>query len=148
MEYFEPKSLQEAVSLLKRYGEKAKIIAGGTDVLVDMKFKEEPACLVNIKRIPALSYVREEKGFLCIGALTPIREIEVSPLVRQKLPLLWEASHQFASLQIRNTATIGGNVCRASPSGETLAPLLVLEASAVVRFSRREKKLPFTELFL
>ncbi len=148
MEYFEPKTLREAVSLLARYGEKAKVIAGGTDVLVDMKFKEEPPCLVNIKRLPGMSYIREEKGCLRIGALTPIREIETSPLVRQKLPLLWEAAHQFASLQIRNTATIGGNVCRASPSGETLAPLLVLEANAVVRFSKGEKKLPFTGLFL
>src|SRR3989338_1700862 len=148
MEYFEPKTISEAVSLLAKYGESAKVVAGGTDVIVDIKFKEEPPCLVNIKRIPALSYVREDKGFLRIGALTPIREIETSPLVRQKLPLLWESAHQFASLQIRNTATIGGNVCRASPSGETLAPLLVLEASAIARFSKGEKKLPFTELFL
>ena len=148
MDYFEPKTLREAVSLLARYGEKAKVIAGGTDVLVDMKFKEEPLCLVNIKRIPGMSYIREEKGSLRIGALTPIREIETSPLVRQKLPLLWESAHQFASLQIRNTATIGGNVCRASPSGETLAPLLVLEAIAIARFSKGEKQLPFTELFL
>ncbi|MBI2540104.1 MAG: FAD binding domain-containing protein [Deltaproteobacteria bacterium] len=148
MDYFEPKTLREAVSLLARYGEKAKVIAGGTDVLVDMKFKEEPLCLVNIKRIPGMSYIREEKGSLRIGALTSIREIETSSLVRRKLPLLWESAHQFASLQIRNTATIGGNVCRASPSGETLAPLLVLEASAVARFSKGEKKLPFTELFL
>lgn len=148
MEYFEPKSIGEATSLLARYGESARVIAGGTDVIVDMKSREEPSCLVNIKRIPALSYVREDKGFLRIGALTSIREIEMSSLVRQKLPLLWEAAHQFASLQIRNTATIGGNVCRASPSGEMLAPLLVLEASAVARFARGEKKLPFGELFL
>ena len=148
MEYFEPKTISEAVSLLAKYGESAKVVAGGTDVIVDIKFKEEPPCLVNIKRIPALSYVREDKGFLRIGALTSIREIEMSSLVRQKLPLLWEASHQFASLQIRNTATIGGNVCRASPSGEMLAPLLVLEANAVARFPRGEKKLPFGELFL
>ncbi len=148
MEYFEPKSIGEATSLLARYGESARVIAGGTDVIVDMKSREEPSCLVNIKRIPALSYVREDKGFLRIGALTSIREIEMSSLVRQKLPLLWEAAHQFASLQIRNTATIGGNVCRASPSGEMLAPLLVLEASAVARFARGGKKLPFGELFL
>lgn len=148
MEYFEPKSLREAVSLLKRYGEGAKVIAGGTDVLVDMKFKEEPLCLVNIKRLPGMSYIREDNGCLRIGALTSIREIETSPVVRQKLPLLWEAAHQFASLQIRNTATIGGNVCRASPSGETLAPLLVLGAIAHARFPKGEKKLPLGDFFL
>jgi carbon-monoxide dehydrogenase medium subunit len=148
MEYFEPKSLGEAVSLLKRYGEGAKVIAGGTDVLVDMKFKEEPLCLVNIKRLPGMSYIREDNGCLRIGALTPIREVETSSLVRLQLPLLWQAAHQFASLQIRNTATIGGNVCRASPSGEVLAPLLVLEACAHAKFPKGEKKLPFGELFL
>src|SRR3989304_5442958 len=88
---------------------------GGRDVLVDMKFKEEPLCLVNIKRIPGMSYIREEKGSLRIGALTPIREIETSPLVRQKLPLLWESPHQFASLPIRKTATLRGKVRRGSP---------------------------------
>ncbi len=148
MDYFEPKTLREAVSLLARHKGKATVLAGGTDVIVDMKFKEEPLCLVNIKRIPAMSYIREDNGSLRIGALTSIREIETSSLVREKLPLLWEASHQFASLQIRNTATIGGNVCRASPSGEVLAPLLVLEASAHVRFPKGEKRLPFSELFL
>lgn len=148
MDYFEPKTLREAVSLLARHKDKAKVLAGGTDVLVDVKFKEEPACLVNIKRIPALSYIREESGSVRIGALTPIREIEINALVRQRLPALWEAAHQFASLQIRNTATIGGNVCRASPSGEVLAPLLVLGASAHARFPKGEKKLPLVEFFL
>lgn len=148
MEYFEPKTLREAVSLLARHKEKAKVLAGGTDVLVDMKFKEEPGCLVNIKRIPALSYIREDRGSVRIGALTPIREIETNSLVRERLPALWEAAHQFASLQIRNTATIGGNICRASPSGEVLAPLLVLGASAHARFPKGEKRLPLGDFFL
>jgi carbon-monoxide dehydrogenase medium subunit len=72
----------------------------------------------------------------------------MNPLVRQRLPVLWDAAHQFASLQIRNTATIGGNICRASPSGEVLAPLLVLGASAHARFPKGEKRLPLVELFL
>jgi len=68
-------------------------------------------------------------------------------LVREKLPVLWEAAHQFASLQVRNTATIGGNICRASPSGETLTPLLVLEANAILAFSDGERSEPFSKFF-
>lgn len=148
MDYFEPKSVDEAVSILGRYGERARIVAGGTDVLVDMKFKEEPACLVNIKRIPGLSSVREDRECLRLGPLSTIREIETSRAVKETFPVLWEACHQFASLQIRNTATIGGNICRASPSGDTLAPLLVLEARAVIAFPGEEKSVPLEEFFL
>jgi len=147
MEYFEPKTVSEAVSLLAKYGDEAKVIAGGTDMLVDMKFKEEPGCLINIKKIPGLSAIQENGGSLRIGALTTIRDVETNALVREKLVVLWEASHQFASLQIRNTATIGGNICRASPSGETLAPLLVLEAKGKSVSADGEKTEPFSSLF-
>jgi carbon-monoxide dehydrogenase medium subunit len=147
MDYFEPKTVSEAVSLLAKYGPEAKVIAGGTDMLVDMKYKEEPGCLINIKKIPGLSSIQENGGSLRIGALTTIRDIETNALVRDKLPVLWESSHQFASLQIRNTATIGGNICRASPSGETLAPLLVLEAAGKCAFSDGEKTQAFTSFF-
>jgi carbon-monoxide dehydrogenase medium subunit len=147
MEYFEPKSISDALSVLAKHGAEAKVIAGGTDVMVDIKFKDEPGCLVNIKKIPSLSGIHENGGSLRIGALTTIRDIETSAIVRDKLPVLWEAAHQFASLQVRNTATIGGNICRASPSGETLAPLLVLEAKAVLAFSDGEKSEPFSSFF-
>jgi carbon-monoxide dehydrogenase medium subunit len=147
MDYFEPKTVSEAVSLLAKYGPEAKVIAGGTDMLVDMKYKEEPGCLVNIKKIPGLGAIQENGGSLSIGALATIRDLETSALVRERLPVLWESSHQFASLQIRNTATIGGNICRASPSGETLAPLLVLEAKGKCAFADGEKVQPFTSFF-
>jgi carbon-monoxide dehydrogenase medium subunit len=147
MDYFEPKTVGEAVSLLAKYGAEAKIIAGGTDMLVDMKYKEEPGCLINIKKIPGLSSIQENGGSLRIGALTTIRDVETNALVRDKLTVLWESSHQFASLQIRNTATIGGNICRASPSGETLAPLLVLEAKGKCVSVDGEKTEPFSSLF-
>lgn len=147
MEYFEPKSVGEALSFLAKHGAEAKLIAGGTDVMVDIKFKEEPGGLVNIKQIPGLSGIRENGNGLRIGALTTIREIESSALVREKVPVLWEAAHQFASLQVRNTATIGGNIGRASPSGETLAPLLVLDAKARVAYGDGEKVEPFSAFF-
>src|SRR5438132_9498253 len=115
--------------------------------MVDMKYKEEPGCLVNIKKIPGLDTIQENGASLQMGPLVTIRDIETSRLVRERLPLLWESCHQFASLQIRNTATIGGNICRASPSGETLAPLLVLEAKAKIAFSDGEKTEPFASFF-
>ncbi len=147
MDYFEPKTVSEALSVLAKHGAAAKVIAGGTDVMVDVKFKEEPGGLVNIKKIPGLSGIKENGNGLRIGALTTIRDVESNALVRDKLPVLWEAAHQFASLQVRNTATIGGNICRASPSGETLAPLLVLDAKAVLAFADGEKTVPFTSFF-
>jgi carbon-monoxide dehydrogenase medium subunit len=147
MDYFEPKTVSEALSLLAKYGVQAKVIAGGTDVMVDIKYKEEPGCLVNIKKIPGLSAIQENGGSLRIGPLVTIHEMETNKLVRERLPVLWESCHQFASLQIRNTATIGGNICRASPSGETLAPLLVLEAKGKLAFSEGEKTEPFSSLF-
>jgi CO/xanthine dehydrogenase FAD-binding subunit len=115
--------------------------------MVDIKFKEEPGGLVNIKKIPGLNGISENGAGLRIGPLTTIREIETSALVREKLPVLWEAAHQFASLQVRNTATIGGNICRASPSGETLGPLLVLDAKAKLAFGDGQKTVPFTSFF-
>jgi CO/xanthine dehydrogenase FAD-binding subunit len=139
--------VHEALSLLAQHGAEAKVIAGGTDVMVDIKFKEEPGSLVNIKKIPGLSGIKENGGSLRIGALTTIRELETSAILREKLPVLWEAAHQFASLQVRNTATIGGNIGRASPSGETLAPLLVLDAKAKVAFADGEKTEPFSAFF-
>jgi len=147
MDYFEPKTVSEALSLLAKHGAEAKIIAGGTDVMVDIKYKEEPGCLVNIKKIPGLDGIRENGNSLRIGALATIRDVETSAVVRDKLPVLWDSSHQFASLQIRNTATIGGNICRASPSGETLTPLLVLEAKGKLAFADGERTEPFTAFF-
>ncbi len=148
MDYFEPKTVSEAISILAQQGESARVIAGGTDVLVDMKFKESPACLVNIKRIPGLSFIRQNGNSLLIGPLTTIREIETNNLIRERFSVLWDAARQFASLQIRNTATIGGNICRASPSGEVLSPLLVLEARATMAFADGEKSVPLDSFFL
>jgi len=147
MDYFEPKTITEALSVLAKYGEHANVIAGGTDVMVDMKYKEEPGCLVNIKKIPGLDTIQENGASLQIGPLVTIRDIETSRLVRERLPLLWESCHQFASLQIRNTATINGNIYRASPSGETLAPLLALEAKAKLAFRDGEKTEAFSSFF-
>ena len=126
--YFAPTSLDQAVECLKD-GD-VTILAGGTDLTPQtqagrIKFKHT---LMNIRHIPQLSGITLEGDEIRIGALTTITEIMEHPLVKQHLPALVEACDHFASGQIRNAGTIGGNICNASPAGDTLIPLLVLDA--------------------
>jgi len=112
-EYYHAKTVDEAVSLLDEYGEEAKIIAGGIDLVGLMKNKVlSPGVLVNIKTIPHMEYVVEDTGGVAIGALTLINDIERSALIKSKYPILFEAARSTASPQIRNMATIGGNLCQ------------------------------------
>lgn len=126
--YFAPDSLDQAVECLK--GGNVTILAGGTDLTPQsqagrIKFKQT---LMNIRHIPQLTGISLEGNEIRIGALATITEIMEHPLVREKLPALIEACDHFASDQIRNAGTIGGNICNASPAGDTLVPLLVLDA--------------------
>jgi CO/xanthine dehydrogenase FAD-binding subunit len=126
--YFAPDSLDQAVECLK--GGNVTILAGGTDLTPQsqagrIKFKHT---LMNIRHIPQLTGITLEGDEIRIGALATITEIMEHPLVREKLPALIEACDHFASDQIRNAGTIGGNICNASPAGDTLVPLLVLDA--------------------
>jgi xanthine dehydrogenase FAD-binding subunit len=126
--YFAPTSLDQAVECLK--GGNVTILAGGTDLTPQsqagrIKFKQT---LMNIRHVPQLNGITLEGTEIRIGALATITEIMEHPLVRQHLPVLVEACDHFASDQIRNAGTIGGNICNASPAGDTLVPLLVLDA--------------------
>jgi CO/xanthine dehydrogenase FAD-binding subunit len=126
--YFAPTSLDQAVECLKD-GD-VTILAGGTDLTPQsqagrIKFKQTRT---NIRHIPQLSGITLEGKEIRIGALATITEIMEHPLIRQHLPVLVEACDHFASDQIRNAGTIGGNICNASPAGDTLIPLLVLDA--------------------
>ncbi len=151
--YVAPTSLDQAVEQLQELGE-VTILAGGTDLMPQsnagrVKFKRT---LMNIRRIPELRGVREEGGKIRIGALTTIAELMADPLVRTHLPLLVSAADHFASAQIRNAGTLGGNICNASPAGDTLVPLLVLGAE-VELVSKPDDVLfrrcmPLTEFFI
>lgn len=111
--YYSAKTLEEAISLLEEYREEAKIIAGGIDLIGLMKSKVLfPRVLVNIKDIPSLYYIHEDTSGLDIGALTVIHNIEQSTLIRDKYSLLFEIAQSIGSPQIRNMATIGGNLCQ------------------------------------
>ncbi|MBL8502904.1 MAG: xanthine dehydrogenase family protein subunit M [Rhodocyclaceae bacterium] len=127
--YVAPTSLEQAVVQLQELGE-VTILAGGTDLMPQshagrVKFKRT---LMNIRRIPELRGISREGDEIRIGALTTITEMMAHPLVREHLPLLAQAADHFASDQIRNAGTVGGNICNASPAGDTLVPLMVLGA--------------------
>ena len=112
-EYYDAKTADEAVSLLDEYREEAKIIAGGIDLVGLMKNKVLlPRVLVNIKNITHMKHVAENAGGIAVGALTLINDIERSTLIKSKYPILFEAAHSIASPNIRNMATIGGNLCQ------------------------------------
>lgn len=147
--YFQPETVTEAMSLLVRYGEEAKILAGGTDLLVLMRSRSVvPKCVVDITGLPGLDYIKKEKtDTLKIGALATLRAVELSDLVKEEYPLLNEAVTRMANTQIRNMATVVGNICRASPSADTAPPLLALEASVEISGPDESRIVPLESFF-
>lgn len=127
--YLVPATLQEALDCLRDAGD-VTILAGGTDLMVQASIgrRRIGATLLNIRRISALRGVIRQDSSIHIGALTTITQLMNDPLVRAHLPILAQAGNHFASDQIRNAGTIGGNISNASPAGDTLVPLLVLDA--------------------
>ncbi len=147
-EYYEPRSIEEAIELLTKLGPEAKVLAGGTDLLVQIKMGVlRPKYIVNIKGIEELRGVRDYGDHLVIGALTRLRELENNPIVRERFTALYEALKSMASIQIRNMATIGGNLCNASPAADTAPPLMVFNARLVVVGPGGERIVPITGFF-
>lgn len=150
-EYFVPRTLDEALDVLA--AGPATVLAGGTDLMPQSRSGKRPigARLLNIRRVAGLAGISESGGTVRIGALTTISELYEHPLVRERLPVLWSACDHFASGQIRNAGTLGGNICNASPAGDTLVPLLVLGASVVLASAARRatpRRLPLAEFLL
>lgn len=130
--YEAPRSLDEAAELLR--GGNVTILAGGTDLMPQGKSGKlafKPV-LMNIRRIPELRGITQANGVFRIGALTTISEMLDHADIKNKLGVLWQACNHFASDQIRNAGTLGGNICNASPAGDTHVPLLVLDARVVL----------------
>jgi len=149
-EYFEPLSIEETVSLLKKYGDKAKVLAGGTDLVPQMKEKTtRPEFVISIGRIANLDYIRldGEKG-LKIGALTTIRSIEQSPQLQPKYGLICQSASQTASIAVRNVATVGGNLCNASPSADIATALMALSAKTKLVSPAGERIVPLEDFIL
>jgi carbon-monoxide dehydrogenase medium subunit len=148
-EYFEPATLAEASALLARYGGRAQPLAGGTDLLVELKEQLRRAdCVVNIKKIPGLGALSfDPQAGLRIGALVTAREIEVSSTTIKHYPSLVQAVRELGSIQVRNRATIVGNVCRASPSADTLPPLIADGAVVSIHGGQGTRSVPLEDFF-
>jgi carbon-monoxide dehydrogenase medium subunit len=146
-EYFKPKTLEEALTLLVQYGEKAKLIAGGTDVIVMIKQKTmSPDILISLQGIPGLDQIKFN-GSLSIGPMVTHRMIEKSERIKKDFSALADAVGWLGSIQIRNVATIGGNICTAAPSADTATPLLVLGTQVKIRGLKEERTIPIEEFF-
>jgi CO/xanthine dehydrogenase FAD-binding subunit len=131
-EYLEPKTVDEALSLLAQYKGRAKVIAGGTDLLPKLKRREieAPAYVIDLKGISGLDHIKyDEVDGLSLGPLVTIHAAEASPIVQERFGVLHQAVESMASRQVRNRGTIAGNICNAVPSADTAPPLLTLEAS-------------------
>ncbi len=145
--YVRPRSLGEALEILAENPEAAPL-AGGTDLLVDMKLgRRRPGILVDIRMLDELRGITVDNNHVVIGAATTLEEILGSPVVAEKLPLLREAVYNMASWQIRNIATIGGNLCNASPAADTAPPLLVYGAQLIARSRRGERTIAIEDFF-
>lgn len=148
--YLQPASIEEALSALASLGEGAHLLAGGTDLLVRMKRNiTVPTHVINLKKIPDLNVIRADgaAAVLRLGALTTLGEIESSPVVKEHCPVLAATAGKMASAQVRNLATVGGNLCNASPAADTAPPLLALDAAARILSPRGERMLPLSAFF-
>lgn len=147
-EYVLANSVLEAVALLEQHGDEAKILAGGHSLIPLLRFRlAAPAILIDINRIAELEYIQETDGVLHIGALTREAELDVSPLIRNRYPILLETSTGIADPIVRNWATIGGNLAHADPANDHPATMLALGASIVAQGSGGQRVIPIEQFF-
>ncbi|HET6177167.1 MAG TPA: xanthine dehydrogenase family protein subunit M [Candidatus Sulfotelmatobacter sp.] len=148
-EYLRPKTIPEAIAFLQQYGEDAKILSGGQSLIPMMKLRlARPGYLVDINRIAGLSHIKEEGGYLKLGGLTREAELEVSPVVRSKYPLIIDTAHAIADPQVRNLATVGGNLAHGDPANDHPATMIALGAQIVATGPRGERVIPIEDFFL
>ncbi len=148
-EYYRPQTLNEAGSLLMKYGEDAKVLAGGHSLIPAMKLRlAQPKVLIDIGRIVDLSYIRERDGKIAIGAMTTHYEIESSELLRQKCPLLPEVAAQIGDVQVRNKGTIGGSLVHADPAADWPAAILALDAELDIAGPTGRRTVKATSFFV
>jgi len=148
-EYLQPNTIPEAITLLQQHGEDAKILSGGQSLIPMMKLRiARPAYLIDINRISGLSYIKEEGAFLKIGGLTREAELEASQLIRSKYPILIDTAHVIADPQVRNLATVAGNLAHGDPANDHPATMLALGAQVVATGSGGERVIPIEEFFL
>jgi len=148
-EYLVPTALPEAIALLQDHGAEAKILAGGHSLIPLMKLRlAAPAYLIDINQIAGLEGIREEDGNLRLGALTREADLESSELIRERYPILHDATRVIADPLVRNRATIGGNLAHADPANDHPAVMLALRAVVVTRGPDGERRIPIDEFFV
>ena len=144
-EYFEPTTLAEASHLFTQ--EHAQLLAGGTDLVIGMKaYTETPQSVISLQKISGLTGITTDNG-ITIGAMTKVREVELSEDIQKYHTALAEGASEIGSIQIRNLATIGGNIAHASPAADTVAGLLVADAHVAIASADGERTVPINELF-
>jgi carbon-monoxide dehydrogenase medium subunit len=147
-EYREPRTLDEALAILREYGEDARVIAGGTALVTLMKQRlVAPTCLVSLREVRGLDRIEATNGALRLGALVTHRGAELSPLVRERLPVLAETFRRVATIRIRHMATVGGALAHADPNQDPPVTLLALGATVGIRGAGGERELPLAEFF-
>lgn len=148
-EYLVPESLAEALEAMGRHGEKARALAGGTDLFLRMdRGGWAPEVLVDLKGIPGLAGIRYEEGKgLIVGALALHADVAAHPVVRERYPALAQGAGWVGGPQMRNRGTVGGNLCNASPAADTAAPLMALDACARLASAGGERTVPLEEFF-
>jgi carbon-monoxide dehydrogenase medium subunit len=148
-DYYAPGTVQEAITLLRQYGDGAKVLAGGQSLIPAMRFRLAlPEVLVDINGIADLEYLREDNGHLAIGALARESELEESDLVRQKYGLLSDATRVVADPIVRNRATVGGNIAHADPANDHPAVLLAYNAQVVAQGPNGSRTIPIDDFFV
>jgi len=131
-EYLRPSTVKEAVALLQQHGDAAKILSGGQSLIPMMKLRiARPEYVIDINRIPGLDYIKEDGGYLAIGGLTREAELESSDLIRTKFPIIHDTAGFIADPQVRNMATVGGNLAHGDPANDHPATMLALGAQIV-----------------
>ncbi|HUG37162.1 MAG TPA: xanthine dehydrogenase family protein subunit M [Candidatus Limnocylindrales bacterium] len=147
-DYRAPRAVDEALAILGEYGEDAKVIAGGTALVTMMRqHLVRPGCLVSLRAVQGLDRIEATNGALRLGALVTHREAEVSPLVRERLPVLAETFRRVASVRIRHMATIGGALAHADPNQDPPVTLMALGARVEIWGARGRRELPLEEFF-
>ena len=148
-DYLRPKTLSEAIALLDQHGETAKVLSGGQSLIPMMKVRlARPEYIVDINRITDLQYVKEEDGFLKIGGLTRESDLELSPLVQLKYPIILDTARLIADPQVRNLATVGGNLAHGDPANDHPATMLALGAEVIATGPHGERTIPIKDFFL
>jgi len=143
---YSPRKLSEALRILAERREGIRVIAGATDIIVQvLERKKDPGALLTISYLDELRFIREDKGTVTIGALTTHREVERSPIIRKKAKLLSEAAFIVGSPQIKNLGTLAGNVVNASPVADVVPPLMVLGSVLTLKSSSGERRIPIGE---